>query len=315
MTADQERKLQLRVGVFTLVGLVLIGAMVTYFGRLGEGFKRFYEIRVEYPNASGLLRGADVLMAGAKVGKVADGPFILPTGSGVYVNLKLYDHVEIPANSIFTIGSSGLLGDRFVDITMPREGEQAPALQPGDTVQGKRESGIGELAEQGGLMIEEIREAVQTITRVIRRIDTELLTNETLSGVGESVSNLRATTENLATSSGQIEEMLEQTSRKLDTLLEDASVTVKESQRAMAQGTKTMESAAAAAREIQATTADLRRVVADVRRGRGLLGLFLYDEQTAQNVRALIANLRDRGILFYRDRVVDPPATQAAPAR
>jgi phospholipid/cholesterol/gamma-HCH transport system substrate-binding protein len=306
MTADQEKRIQLRVGVFTLVGLLLIGAMVTYFGRLGEGFKRFYEVRVEYPNASGLLKGADVLMAGAKVGKVADGPFILPTGAGVYVNLKLYDFVEVPANSTFTIGSSGLLGDRFVDITMPPEEEQAPALQPGQTVQGKREAGIGELADQGGQMIEEIRTAVQTITGVIKRIDTELLTKETLTGVGESVGHLRATTENLATSSGQLEEMLTQTAQKLDTLMDEAAVTVKESQKTMAQGTKTMESAAAAAKEIQGVTADLRKVVADVQRGRGLLGLLLYDEETARNVRALIANLRDRGILFYRDRAVDP---------
>ena len=100
---EVEHKTKIKVGIFTLIGLALIAGMVTYFGRLGEGLKSYYEIRVEYPNASGLLCGANVLMAGAKIGKVAEGPNVLPDMQGVYVVLKIFGNTKIPEKSIFTL--------------------------------------------------------------------------------------------------------------------------------------------------------------------------------------------------------------------
>ena len=33
--------------------------------------------------------------------------------------LKIYDYIKVPEGSKFTVGSSGLLGDRFVNVVMP----------------------------------------------------------------------------------------------------------------------------------------------------------------------------------------------------
>jgi phospholipid/cholesterol/gamma-HCH transport system substrate-binding protein len=295
MTPDRERATQLKVGLFTLCGLLLMAGMVTYFGRLGEGFKSFYEVRVEYPNASGLINGAEVLMAGARIGQVAEGPNILPGGRGVYVNLKIYEGVEIPANSTFTIGSSGLLGDRFVDITMPPEGEAAPAILPGEIAQGKRETGFAELSEEGAKLVADMREAVQSINRVVKRIDEELLSSQTVGDIGETISGLQKTSTDLSAAAGRIDGILTETSGKLDDVLDKASATVAES-------TKTMQAATGAAKEFERTAADFRKIAQDARKGDGLMGLLLYDRETADNIRALIANLRSRGVLFYRDR-------------
>lgn len=309
MTAAEERKIQIRVGLFTLLGLVLIGAMVTYFGRLGEGMKSFYEIEVRYPNASGLLRGADVLMAGAKVGKVSSGPDILPDGDGVSVGLKIYDGVEIPLNSTFTIGSSGLLGDRFVDVTMPPRTNQEPPVQPGGIIEGQRETGISELAGEGGLMLSDVREAVQRISKVVKRLDEELLTTGTLEEVRQSISNLRSTSESLKGSVGKFDSLLVDTSGKVDVFLSTATEAVAEGKTAMQtaqeaanEGKKLMITATAAATELQTTAGEMRKIVQDTRKGRGLLGALLTDQDLADNVRALISNLRSHGVLFYKDR-------------
>src|SRR5688572_6604213 len=97
--ANSENITQARVGVFVLLGLVAICAMVVYFGRFGDGLKTYYELRVEYSNASGLFAGADVLLAGAKVGAVKEGPYVLDSMRGVYVILKIYDGVQVPEGS------------------------------------------------------------------------------------------------------------------------------------------------------------------------------------------------------------------------
>ncbi|MFY8269443.1 MAG: MlaD family protein, partial [Terrimicrobiaceae bacterium] len=76
--SSEDRGTQIKVGIFILIGLVTVGLMVVYFGRLGEGLANYYNVRVEFSNASGLLRGSEVLLAGAKVGRVTNPPTILP---------------------------------------------------------------------------------------------------------------------------------------------------------------------------------------------------------------------------------------------
>ncbi len=51
-----ERGSQLKVGIFMAIGLAAIAAMVVYFGRFGDSVRGYYQIRVEYPNASGILQ-------------------------------------------------------------------------------------------------------------------------------------------------------------------------------------------------------------------------------------------------------------------
>src|SRR6266498_1972703 len=111
-----ERGLEFKVGILVFVGLAMLGALVVQFGRLGEGFKRYYTITVRFNDAGGLLKGTDVLLAGARIGKVAGGPKLVREGGGVAVPLKIYDYIKIPEGTKFTVGSSGLLGDRFVNV-------------------------------------------------------------------------------------------------------------------------------------------------------------------------------------------------------
>ena len=118
-TVQSEKTLELKVGAFVLAGLAVLAALVVQFGRVGEGFKTYYGLTVKFPDASGLLKGSDVLLAGAKIGRVSGGPRLVQSGEGVEVPLRIFDYVKIPEGSKFTVGSSGLLGDRFVAVAMP----------------------------------------------------------------------------------------------------------------------------------------------------------------------------------------------------
>src|SRR5438270_13915623 len=91
-----ERGLEFKVGIFVFVGLAMVGALLVQFGRLGEGFKTYYALTVRVDNASGLLKGSDVLLAGARIGKVAGGPRLVRDGDGVAVPRKIYDYVRVP---------------------------------------------------------------------------------------------------------------------------------------------------------------------------------------------------------------------------
>src|SRR5881396_2989859 len=144
-----ERGLEFKVGAFVFVGLAMLGALVVQFGRLGEGLKTYYPLTVRFTDASGLLKGSDVLLAGAKIGKVAGGPRLVRQGHGVEVPLKIYDYVRVPEGSKFTVGSSGLLGDRFVNVTMP-PGQPKAYMSANAYITGVRETGFDDLTREGG---------------------------------------------------------------------------------------------------------------------------------------------------------------------
>ena len=87
--ATENTALELRVGLFVLVGLAIIGYMVVVLGRFGSGVKPSYTLTIELPNASGLLKNSKVLMAGAQIGSVVDGPNLLDHARGVEVKVRL----------------------------------------------------------------------------------------------------------------------------------------------------------------------------------------------------------------------------------
>src|SRR5437899_7732668 len=144
-----ERGLEFKVGAFVFVGLAMLGALVVQFGRLGEGLRTYYPLTVRFNDASGLLKGSDVLLAGAKIGKVSGGPRMVREGQGVDVPLTIYDYIKVPEGSKFTVGSSGLLGDRFVNVEMP-PGQPKAFLAPNTHIHGARESAIDDVTLDDG---------------------------------------------------------------------------------------------------------------------------------------------------------------------
>jgi phospholipid/cholesterol/gamma-HCH transport system substrate-binding protein len=293
---ERDRTLELKVGLFLFIGLAAIAGFVVEFGRLGEGFKTYYAITVRFKDASGLLKGSDVLFSGAKIGKVATGPRLLREGEGVAVALKIYDYVKIPAGSKFSVGSSGLLGDRFVNVAIPA-GPAKEYLPKNATVDGTRETGIDDLTREGNLLIQDLRGTVQNINGTFTRLNTDALSPETMQNLRSSVDHLNETTTALS-----------QSSKKLDGVMDKADAT--------------MSSAKKDADDLQGTIAEARKTFAsatqllrDATKGNGLLAALISDSELARDLRALVANLRAHGILFYRDsaaRTEPPPRQQPA---
>jgi len=56
---------------------------------------------------------------------------------------------------------------------------------------------------------------------------------------------------------------------------------------------------------------DLQKVLSSATQGKGLLAALLTNQELADNLRALVSNLRAHGVLFYRDTV---SKTEPSPA-
>ena len=281
-TRHTDKILELKVGAFVLVGLGVLAALLVQFGRLGEGFQSYYQLLIKFPDASGLLKGSDVLLAGAKIGHVSGGPRLAESGQGVEVPVRIFGFVKIPAGSRFTVGSSGLLGDRFVAVNAPQRISQ-DFIPKNSIIEGTRETGLDDLTKEGGALVDDLRTAVQNANTAISRLNNEALSDANLNNLKTAIENLNTVTVSLAGST-----------QKIDGVLDKAN--------------ETMESAKKAADDMPAAIADARKtiqaateVIQKASTGKGALATLLTNQEFANDLKALVNNLRAHGVLFYRD--------------
>lgn len=286
--SEQEKTTLLRVGIFMAIGLSFIAAMVVYFGRFGDTVRGYYQIRAEFPDASGIYKGAGVLLAGAKIGMVESNPVILPNMDGVSVDLKIYENVEIPSKAEFLIGSSGLLGDKFVQIVLAPGAKDSPPIPPDSVVKGRTESGIGEITKQADALMAKLQVTVENINSITSKLDADVFKQSTMGDLNLTIANLKDTSASFA-----------EASKKIDGLVTKAGSAIET-------GEQTMVSAKGAADELKKTITEIQGIVRDTKRGRGTLGALLVDREMAENIKALVTNMRRSGVLFYKDRAERP---------
>ena len=293
---SHERHLELKVGIFVLVGLLVIGAMVVHFGRFSEGLRRYYRITVEFRNASGLLKDSDVLFGGAKIGRVADKPRltdqprVIEANNAVEIVLDIYEGARIPSGSIIMVGSSGLLGDRYVDVIPPADFDGASYLKAGDIVAGSRKPSLDDLQQEGYIVMEDLQKLLTKIRDIVDRLNEGFLSQVDVDELNDTISNLQATSKNLKESSS-----------KIDGVISDARGALKTADSAMESATNAADKVAGAASEAKQFISEAETVLKKGLEGEGLLPALLKDRELTENLTALISNMRRHGILFYRD--------------
>jgi len=105
------------VGIFLLVGFAALGWLALQLGEVPWlGNAGTYLLQAEFDNISGVKPGADVQVAGVKVGTVTE----LNLNEDFYavVTMQLDRKVQVPVDSIASVKSQGIIGDKFIQITL-----------------------------------------------------------------------------------------------------------------------------------------------------------------------------------------------------
>ncbi len=109
-----------KVGLLTVIALcLLVGAVLKVKGR---AFSSADRIEIQFKDVNGLRAGAGVQMMGLKVGQVEEiTPVVKDENSYVKVRFVITNpDVDIPKASSFSIQSSGIIGELFLEITPPK---------------------------------------------------------------------------------------------------------------------------------------------------------------------------------------------------
>ena len=122
-----------KLGVFTLVSVLVTGLLAVIMGHLGGGGQTTYE--AVFTSASELKKGDDVRVAGVSVGSVRS--VQLYDGDQAKVTFRVDDGVPMTTASGAQIRYLNLVGDRYLALTQGRAGsgaKSATRLQPGGTI-------------------------------------------------------------------------------------------------------------------------------------------------------------------------------------
>jgi phospholipid/cholesterol/gamma-HCH transport system substrate-binding protein len=155
-----------KVGLVFFLGIALLAVFTIMLTDINI-FKKQYSFDVIFETVGGLERGDKVTLGGMVVGEVKSLKY---ERGKIRVTLNINRDVEIPEDSIFKLGDTGLLGGKRVDIVWGNE--DSGFIEPGAEVLGKTSPGLSEaIASLGeaGDKVDEILTSVKETTDKISR--------------------------------------------------------------------------------------------------------------------------------------------------
>ncbi|MBJ7258612.1 MAG: outer membrane lipid asymmetry maintenance protein MlaD [Chthoniobacterales bacterium] len=128
MTTDQ--RLEIGVGLFMLAGLAAVVYLTLKLGAGALVGAETYPLEARFANTGGLNKGGSVVLGGVTVGRI-EGIRLDPSDYSAIVEMSVLSDVRLPSDTMASIKTSGLLGDKFVALA---PGAEEECLKPSDRI-------------------------------------------------------------------------------------------------------------------------------------------------------------------------------------
>ena len=153
---------EVKVGAVALGALAIFMAVISFLGTFsfaGGG----YRMSVLYDQVGGLKEGHVVRYAGVDVGTVRA---VNVEGNKVHAILKIKEGIRIPQGSNFSIGSDGMLGEKFVAILPPARID-GRYIEPGEEVSGSIGANLDDFMASSTKVLEKVEGIADALNNVL----------------------------------------------------------------------------------------------------------------------------------------------------
>ncbi|MCK5092994.1 MAG: outer membrane lipid asymmetry maintenance protein MlaD [Gammaproteobacteria bacterium] len=127
----KKTNFEMTVGIFLIIGLLSFSYLAIKMGGVGFFEADSYRVKARFNSISGLKEGASIEIAGVKVGKVVKIDFDTDEYEAV-VQLKINNGIKLQEDSIASIRTSGIIGDKYIKLT---PGGAEEYLESGDEIE------------------------------------------------------------------------------------------------------------------------------------------------------------------------------------
>lgn len=240
--------LETKVGAFVLGGLLFVATAIFLLGDVT--FEKRYALYVSFSDVANLTKDSPVKLSGVEVGQVKN---IELQDSRARVVCSIRKGVEIFKDAEFTIGSTGIIGSKYLQIDQGRRA--AGVIEPETTVPGTDPVSIEK----------SLAKTLNSMQKMMDDMNTDGPRGSLTKNLKETVANVRDMTASLndliESSRPRMEKALERTddiTAKLDSLLAKSNL-----------------------------------MMASLTSSTGTIGALLHDEQMKKDVKETIASVRE----------------------
>jgi phospholipid/cholesterol/gamma-HCH transport system substrate-binding protein len=313
------------VGLFVLIGVILLALMVVWFEGAAFMLRGGYDIRVHLSDAMGVRQGKRVHLDGIEIGQISDVYTSRPARPGVWVKLFVKKGVEIPLESVFEVQQTAV-GDVYMDFKsadkvtgyLPTDGtaelegaSKPPALLPEGLIDDFRSAmrqlnGLGdvlanvkELTAQRTLTdvaagkpknlwttLEQIENTAAALQLAVQDPGSEF--NQLLASARDAAKDLRAT----LGKAGEAIDAAGSTFKNADKTLASIDAAAARAGKLMDAGNALAEKLTKDAEQFQTTIAGINTLVDGVNQGRGTLGKLVSSDELHRALVTLAENLQ-----------------------
>ncbi len=301
---------KLKVGVVVTAALIVLLITVFFAGNIESLFSPKIDIYAQIKDVRGLRNGSPVWFAGVEVGFVKS--IRLHAGYGTLVTLSISrdDAGFIGKDSVATVMTMGLLGDKYVEISNGEHSKET--IKPGDVLKGKSQLEIKDIVDATAESLSKVTEVIQKLGSLVEKVDNsegslgKFMNDPSLyNNLKESTRALSASLKEYETSNGSLKQFIKDPA--LYAKMSEAASSLSEFSNKLNRENGSLQkllSDPSMYDNLDRASRQLSEVLAGIEAGKGVAGKMVKDEELAQQVKASVAGL-NQVVLELRELTKD----------
>lgn len=266
-----------KVGVFVVIGILILGYMSMKVGKLPFKTKGGYDLQVQFDSVSGLKEDVPVEIAGVEIGRVRK---ISLKDNKALVTLAINPDVKLTRDVTAAIRTKGILGDKYIELIPGAV--SAPLIGPDERIVQTRP------ATDMDMLVSILAETAKDIKQITGAFAL-------VAGGEEGEANIRLIVDNLKQLVVTLNETVQKNQNDVSAIvsnLSDFSGRLKEIGDTDTEDVHAIVSNIREVSEnIQTLVAGLNDIASKINSGQGSIGKLIQEDETVDNLNSALASL------------------------
>ncbi len=289
---DKETSHRIRLGIFIISGLILLIVGLYLIGSNRNIFGRNITLYTTFYNISGLQVGNNVRFSGIDVGTVKKLEIVNDTT--VKVTMQMDENLTrfIRINSVASIGTDGLMGNKLINIDpgtqdaqQIADGTTIPSSKGVDTEQMLRT--LNQTNQNVSMISEDLRILTGNINKSRGTLYTVLMDTTLAYSLKHTLTNIEVISSNLGNFTSELSAVVkgvQDGQGTLGGLLNDSSSISKSFKNSLVQIEES-------SKNLNSITLELKTAMDKINSGQGPAGVLANDQVAAEHLKRTLANL------------------------
>ncbi len=288
---DKTRR-NVSLGIFVILGTVFLIASMYLVGSKQNLFGSNFRISAQFQDVNGLMKGNNVRFSGIDIGTVESVEIFNDSLITVVMVIQKNIQPHIKKNSIASIGTDGLMGNKIININSARK--PSKSVQDGDIIDTRQPLETDEMIRT----LKTTNDNVKVITDDLKKITQKLNSSNSLwnllndsemtNGIKSAVVSIKLAGNRTALLTGDLSSIIKDIKSgkgSIGSLLMDTSFSSKIDQ--------TIVTVNAVSDKLAIITGDFQSISEKIKRGDGAIGTLLMDTSFVTNLNQSLYNIKD----------------------